>query len=233
MSSQTAYAISESTAYANTGTGTWTNPSDITGTSAYATLSVSSTNTTPSLDGYNFDPGVPGGATIDGFAISIEAYYATNPTKIAGCAGYIGGVSGTPTTTNSTGSDLTSTAASYAFGGSSDLWGVSSADWTVAACNGSTEGTDLTFSAWFENVIHTSAGTTHANAWQATVYYTTGGGGGNLLLLIGRGNGNMGGGMQDLCGLSSFFRCDYAPDFGDDDAGLRHCMRFKANSLGR
>jgi hypothetical protein len=170
------FAGSASTAYASAGTATWTNDTDIESNGAFATCAPSAA-TSKSLDGFAFGFSIPGGATVVGFEVTIVAKYShisgANNMTLAGCQLAVGGATGTPTTTNPTGDAVTTSAATYTYGGATDLWGIASGDWTVSNVNSAVEGTGPTFSVWLSS---TGANQADVQAMQATIYYTAAGG---------------------------------------------------------
>jgi hypothetical protein len=128
-----------------------------------------------SLDAYNFNPSLPAGAVVTGIEIIITAT-KTNGTRTITFAGnklQIGGVTGTPTTTNSNGTGLTTSTATYQFGSSTDLWGFSPGTLTAANINSSVEGTGPTWGCWFSGGASSSQA--QCDSVQITIYYTAGG----------------------------------------------------------
>lgn len=186
MASVSAYAGSVGTGYdTSAGTTSWATTSNAIGspTGSYATTGLPTSGESKSLDLYNFNPGVPSGATINGLQITIQALKTgTHPVLINHGHLFINGSGpASPTTTTADSSSLTSTVATYTWGSSTDLWGLSSSNWTAALVNGSTEGTDLTFCVYCSAAL---SGGAEVNGIQATVYYTLSGNSGGLTPLF-------------------------------------------------
>jgi hypothetical protein len=182
MASISNYAGSASAAFiSNTGTKTFPTPSNATGApngSPYAVaanLSSNSTASTKSLDTYNYGFSFTAGTTFQGFLVTMTAHgitTGTSATTITSCNLEIGSSLGTPGS-GSNGTVLTSSDATYTWGGSNDLWGLSST-LTVSNLNSATEGTGPTIGVVFS--LHNDAlndgSSASVDAIQLTIYYT-------------------------------------------------------------
>jgi hypothetical protein len=155
----------------------WSNTSFATGApdGSYAnTGAFGSGSVTQSLDVYNFAPSVPTNNVITGIEVLMTALRPLSFTRVINidsCLLTIGGVTGTPTTTNASGTSLTTTAATYQFGSSTDLWGFGSSTLSLSNITSAVEGTGPTFSVWFLGDGGTSAGNPEVDAVQLTITY--------------------------------------------------------------
>jgi hypothetical protein len=173
VSSVSAYAGSAGSNFFSAGSTAWSSVSNYTGApnGAFALSGMTSGVESESLDGYNFNPGLPTGATVTGIEIIVTAT-KTNATRAITFAGnelQIGGVTGTPTTTNSNGTALTTSTATYQFGSSTDLWGFSSGTLTAANINSATE-SNCVWGCWFSGGASSSQA--ECDSVQITIYYT-------------------------------------------------------------
>jgi hypothetical protein len=184
VSSISTYAGSAGSGQASGGTVAWTNTANYTGApdAVYASTStglIGSGTETDSLDAYNFAPSVPGGSTINGVQYVGTYHHNSLSTRAVSCQAVQLGVGGSdssgPTTTNANGTALTTTDATYTWGSSTDLWGLTTAQFTVANVNSAVEGTGPTFSVFFEGGGGTSGTTVFADSVQQTVWFTASG----------------------------------------------------------
>jgi hypothetical protein len=103
----------------------------------------------------------------------------TRLVSIDNCQLTLGGVTGTPTTTNASGTALTTSLATYTFGSQTDTWGLApSVLSNLSNVNSSAEGTGVTFSVWFIGEGGTSAAQVDVDAVQLTLWYGPASGGG-------------------------------------------------------
>jgi hypothetical protein len=179
------YAGSAGSNLAGVGTVAWNNTANAVGAPdgavAITPETIGSATVTESLDLYNFAPAIPAGNQITGIQIVMTALKAgLRLLDIDSCQLTLGGVTGTPTTTNASGTGLTTTSATYTFGGSSDPWGFTQAQLAnLANVNSAVEGTGPTFSVWFVGGGGSSAAEAEVDAVQITLWYApanTGGG---------------------------------------------------------
>jgi hypothetical protein len=151
----------------------WSNPTDIEGSSAFAQLLIGGTNdTSASLDGYAFNLGLPAGAVVTGMTLSIDAKKGSGSTAdINNVWLEIDGVQGTPGT-SPVGSSLTTTTTTFTAGSSSDTWGFTGTQLAQAIMNSNTLGTGPTGSFAFKQQ---SSGTCTVSAqnMKLEVWYTT------------------------------------------------------------
>ena len=150
------------TSVTQTGLYNWTNPSDVEGSSAYASCAIphSTSSSILSCEGYGFV--IPGGATIDGIVVTFKSYGANNSNISLTARLLKAGVAGG--TSYSQGQ--TTTATVYTLGSAVNLWGntlaasdINASGFGVEIYASNSSGT-LTLSAYLQNV-------------QITVYYTT------------------------------------------------------------
>ena len=153
------------------GSNTWTNPTNIEGSSSYATATMSASGVSKDVDGYDFNLGVPGGATINGLAVSCTAQATasgvTFPTP--SCEIALNGTNGTPAS-GENGASITTSAATYNWGGSSDTWSLGAA-LTVANLNTNTTSGPVVGIAVKAGI--TSGHAIDLNNVQLAVYYTS------------------------------------------------------------
>jgi hypothetical protein len=177
MSSISTYAGSAGSGWASGGTVTWSNTANYTGApdgSDSQTGGMGASAETISLDAWNFAPSVPGGSTINGLQY-VGIYSKQNNNRVITIQAQqlsAGGFNSSgPTTTSATGDALTTSAATYTWGASTDLW-LLGAELTVANVNSAVEGTGPTLSVFFEAGAGASADEVNADAVQQTVWYT-------------------------------------------------------------
>jgi hypothetical protein len=179
MSQQDAVAQSGSQGFfTGSGPGSvgWTNPGyfpQANGTGLYAVSgTLTHTTVSKSVDAFNCGFTIPGGSTITGCQWLFDAYWSTHPVNIVGCNLTLAGQNGTPTTTNPSGTGLTSSPTSYFAGSTTDLWGISPTYWTVANISSPTQ-TNFCFSIWCGQALGSFVGAANANNAQCTCWYTT------------------------------------------------------------
>jgi hypothetical protein len=171
------------------GTGTWSNLAYAQGAPVggdYATAVIPHGGETKSLDLYNFTFSIPAGATINGIAFAFTAYDSGATVEIYETFVEVGGTAGNFTANGLAGTPLTTTAAGYTTGSSTDLCGLS-AELTVANVNSNVETTGITIGVIFENTSPVTTRDCYVQGCQCTVYYTAPAGGAHGLLLLGVG----------------------------------------------
>jgi hypothetical protein len=135
-------------------------------------LSMSSGQNSVSFDTYNFDPG-QSGVTYNGISITATMKHGGAATcQIFGALCGLNGVGGAPVASTSVGTNLTTSSATYGFGGSTDLWGISSSNYTDANLNSAVQATCFEFGVWFKNTGGVGTCTGSVDAVQCTTWYT-------------------------------------------------------------
>jgi hypothetical protein len=175
--SVSAYAGSAGSNNFTAGTVTWSNTGNATGApdgTSSQCGGLSSGSETQSLDTYNFNPGLPAGATVTGLQIVVTASKQNSNRTITFTGGKleIGSTTGTPTTTSANGTALTTSLTTYTYGSSTDLWGFSGGTLSVSNINSAVENTGPTFGVWFTAGAGASADEVNVDAVQLTVTYT-------------------------------------------------------------
>jgi hypothetical protein len=177
VSSISTYAGSAGSNFVSvSGTATWSSTGNYTGApdAVYsASGSLGSGTVTQTLDGYNFAPSVPGGSTINGFQYVVTAHRnGTRVMTIRSRVSWSGSTStlGAWTGSNADASGLTGSDATYTWGGSTDLVGLTAP--SVSDTNSAVEGTGPTISTYLTGTSGASAGTAQMDAVQQTVWYT-------------------------------------------------------------
>jgi hypothetical protein len=171
------YAGSAGSNLAGVGTVAWTNTANAVGApnGSVATTpeTIGSATVTQSLDCYNFAPAIPAGNQITGIQIVMTALKAgLRLLDIDSCQLTLGGVTGTPTTTNASGTGVTTTSATYQFGSQTDTWGFTQTQRAnLSNVNSAVESTGLTFSVWFIGSGGSSAAEAEVDAVQITLWY--------------------------------------------------------------
>ncbi|HET6325808.1 MAG TPA: hypothetical protein VFG04_14115 [Planctomycetaceae bacterium] len=161
----------------HTGTVTWSSTTSATGASdgSYATGgSFGSGTVGDSLDFWNFNVSIPAGQTVNGLQLDIVArktQISARAVSFTSCNCKINGILGTPTV-NVNGTALTTSAATYTYGGPTDLWGLSGGTLSQSNINSNTENTGPTFGVWFTGGAGASAATPDVDAVTLTVYYS-------------------------------------------------------------
>jgi hypothetical protein len=152
------------------------------GSNANTPSSLGNGTVTQSLDCYNFAPAIPAGNQITGIQVVMTAERGSVTTRLVSidnCQLTLGGVTGTPTTTNASGTALTTSLATYTFGSQTDTWGFTQAQLAnLSNVNSAVESTGLTFSVWFIGEGGTSAAQVDVDAVQLTLWYGPASGGG-------------------------------------------------------
>jgi Fibronectin type III domain len=153
------------------GSATWSNPTNIEGSSSNATVTPAGSAKSKDIDGYNFNLGIPGGATLNGLAVSCTAQATaggvTFPTQ--SCEIALNGTNGTPAT-GENGVTIATSSTGYNWGGSTDTWSLGAA-LTVANLN-----TNTTSGPVVGIVVEAGLTSGHVidlNNVQLSVYYTS------------------------------------------------------------
>ncbi|HEV8068693.1 MAG TPA: fibronectin type III domain-containing protein [Planctomycetaceae bacterium] len=176
MSSQSEYAGSAGTKNFHTGSTSWSSTGNATGApdSVYASNTPGHNQVTDSLDFYNFGFSIPGGATINGVSATVTALKSTSnnatwttPAFSIECASTVGAFTANVV---SNGTALTTSAAGYITGSSTDLAGLAS-QLTVSNINSNVENTGITLGATFGST-NITGNTVEVDACQCTVFYT-------------------------------------------------------------
>lgn len=167
---------------ASYGTTAWTSPSNAASSNnSYASVLLSSFNSSQYLKATNFGFSIPSGATIDGIVVEVElkassvGYIRDSSVKIVK-----GGTASGTDKKRSPGVFWPNTDTVITYGGSTDLWGLSWSDTDINASD---------FGLAFSPSVDTgkTSITAYIDHIRITVYYTTGGGGAstNPILYIG------------------------------------------------